>query len=267
MWAMWQTSVLTDKSQILAYLETDRLYAAYAIGDLEPGMYEQCTWAGAARGGQLGALALHFSGLTLPALVLMGNPEGLRAILSAELCPERAYLTCRESLLPVTQAFYAWEKMDPMWRMVLQPDRFRPALGDAVRLTPDQAEDLIALYAEGWGGAFMPAQVAQGVFYGVYADGQMVAVAGTHLVSPTYGVAAMGNIYTHPGYRGRGYGTATTAAVADALLRMGIRDVVLNVHQGNALAIRLYERLGFYRHCPFLEGPANARQARKARCT
>ena len=50
---MWRTRRLTDKSEILAYLETDRLYAAYAIGDLEQDMYEQCTWIGAERGGKL----------------------------------------------------------------------------------------------------------------------------------------------------------------------------------------------------------------------
>lgn len=256
---MWQTIRLTDKPQLLAYLETDRLYAAYAIGDLEPGMYEQSTWAVAARGGQLGALALHFRGLTLPALFLMGDPDGLRAVLAEELCPQRAYLTCREPHLAVAREFYAWDKTDSMWRMVLHPHSFHPVSGGAVRLTSDQTEALIALYAEDWGEAFMPTQVTQGVFYGVYADGRLVAVAGTHLVSPTYGVAAMGNIYTHPDYRGRGYGAATTTAVADELLRMGIRDVVLNVHQENAVAVRLYERLGFQRYCPFLEGPAFAR--------
>ena len=42
---MWETGEITDRAKILAYLETDRLYAAYAIGDLAPGMFEQCTWA------------------------------------------------------------------------------------------------------------------------------------------------------------------------------------------------------------------------------
>ena len=65
---MWKTGELTDKSEILAYLETDRLYAAYAIGDLEPGMFEQSTWAGAEAGGHLQALALCFRGLMIPVL-------------------------------------------------------------------------------------------------------------------------------------------------------------------------------------------------------
>ena len=45
--------------------------------------------------------------------------------------------------------------------------------------------------------------------------GALVAVAGTHLVSDTYGVAAIGNVFTHPDYRGRGYATLATGAVTD----------------------------------------------------
>jgi predicted GNAT family acetyltransferase len=44
---------------------------------------------------------------------------------------------------------------------------------------------------------------------------------------------------------GRGYGSATTAAVARALLGQGCTRVVLNVSASNAAAIRIYERLGF----------------------
>ncbi len=87
-----------------------------------------------------------------------------------------------------------------------------------------------------------------------------MAAAGPHLVSPTYGVAAVGNVFTHPDYRGRGYGTLTTSAVVAELLGLGMRDVVLNVEQANAVAVRLYERLGFERYCPFLEGPASAQR-------
>ena len=96
------------------------------------------------------------------------------------------------------------------------------------------------------------AQVEGGVFYGVFVEGQLVAVAGTHLTSPTYRVAAVGNIFTHPEYRGRGYGTATTSAVVAELLAGGIRDLVLNLSQNNEGAIRIYERLGFERHGPMI---------------
>ena len=81
---MWTTACLTERSEILAYLEMDRLYAGYAIGDLEPGMWEQSTWAVAKQDGRIEALVLHFTGLSLPALLLMGRTEGLEAILTGE---------------------------------------------------------------------------------------------------------------------------------------------------------------------------------------
>jgi GNAT superfamily N-acetyltransferase len=255
---MWLTEELTDKTQILAYLETDRLYAAYAIGDLEPGMFEQCTWAGAEKAGQMGALALHFRGLAIPALFLMGNPDGLRTVLARTLHPERVYLTCLDVHVPVTREFYAWDSEVHMWRMALDVGRFQPVGGACGRLNPTHADHLAALFKHGGGDAFSPAQMEGGVFYGVFEDDHLVSVAGTHLVSPTYGVAAVGNVFTHPDYRGRGYGTAATSAVVDDLFRSGIRDVVLNVGQANTSAIRIYERLGFTRYCPFLEGLAIA---------
>jgi GNAT superfamily N-acetyltransferase len=258
---MWKTRELTDKAEILAYLETDRLYAAYAIGDLEPGMFEQSTWAGAEVEGRLQALALHFRGLKIPALFLMGDADGLRAMLEDVPYPERVYFTCHAGHLGVTRDFYVWDEVVPMWRMVLQPGRFRPVQDDCLRLGPVHAGQLEELYALGEGNAFSPAQMEPGVFYGVPVDGRLVAAAGTHLVSPTYGVAAVGNVFTHPDYRGRGYGTLTTSAVVAGLLQMGIPDVVLNVEQDNAVAVRLYGRLGFERYCPFLEGPASVQRA------
>jgi GNAT superfamily N-acetyltransferase len=261
---MWTTTELADKAEILSFLETDRGYAAYLIGDLEPALYADCTWAGAAREGRIEALALHYRGLDPAALVLMGEPEGLRAILDHTLAPERVYLTCRPEMLDLTRAFYAWDEITPMWRLVLNRERFLP-----VRHVPDQAilaplrpahvAQINELFVLGGGLAFSPAQVELGVFYGVLDEGALVAVAGTHLVSATYSVAAIGNVFTHPDYRRRGYGTLATSAVAAELLRRGIRDVVLNVAQENGPALRIYEKLGFERYCPFLEGPARKR--------
>lgn len=256
---MWKTSQLGDKSQILAFLETDRLYAAYAIGDLEPALFAQSTWVGASAADRLQALVLFFRGLKIPALFLIGDTAGLRSILENALCPERAYLTCRPEHLVMTRDFYKWDEIIPMWRMVLRPADFKPVQVDCLRLGREHVDQLTALFAPGSGIGYHPAQVESGVFYGLFVEDQLVAAAGTHLVSPTYGVAAVGNVYTHPDCRGRGYGTATTSAVVTELLRLGLRDIVLNVSQSNAVAVRIYERLGFERYCDFLEGRAHAR--------
>ena len=213
---MWKTLVLSDKKEILSHLETDRLYAAYAIGDLEPGMFDQSIFAAAKRGDKPEALVLHFSGLRPPPLFLMGKPDGLEAILKTALCPEWVFLNCREAHLPTTHQFYKWEETVPMWRMVLTPARFHATSTQCRRLTAEHADALAELYTVGGGDAFGPAQVPQGEFHGIHENGRLVAAAGTHLVSPTYGVAAVGNVFTHPDHRGRGFGTATTNAVVAA---------------------------------------------------
>jgi predicted GNAT family acetyltransferase len=126
-------------------------------------------------------------------------------------------------------------------------------------LGPEHGEGLTTLYGDSNAVAFSVAQLESGVFYGILNGDRVVAAAGTHLVSETYGVGAIGNVYTDPAYRRQGYGGAAVAAVADELAQRGIGDIILNVSQSNHAAIRVYERLGFERYCPFLEGPASAK--------
>jgi len=226
----WIAREITDKVRILEYLETDRLYAAYAIGDLEPGLFAECTWGGAERDGRLRAIGLHFCGLEPAAFFLMGDPEGVRMVLRDALHPERVYLTCRAEHLPAVGESYAWEgEPRSMWRMALRRRDIPQGEKDCVRMTAGHAEQIRKLIAQGDISGFAAAQIQQGVFYGIYEDELLVSAAGTHLVSPNYGVAGVGNIVTHPEYRGRGYGQAAVGAVLAELVRIGIRDIVLNV--------------------------------------
>ena len=41
----WRTRLTSDKSELLAYLDEDRAYAALAIGDLEPRLFAESTFA------------------------------------------------------------------------------------------------------------------------------------------------------------------------------------------------------------------------------
>ncbi len=100
------------------------------------------------------------------------------------------------------------------------------------------------------------AAVFAGTFFGIEARGVLIATAGTHLVSDTTSTAAVGNVFTHPDHRGRGYAEMTTSAVCAELIRRGIRTIVLNVAQSNAVAIHVYEKLGFKKVVPFIEGVA-----------
>jgi predicted GNAT family acetyltransferase len=52
-------------------------------------------------------------------------------------------------------------------------------------------------------------------------------------------------VYTPPERRGRGYAGATTAAVSQAALDAGVREVVLYTDLANPVSNALYERLGY----------------------
>ena len=98
--------------------------------------------------------------------------------------------------------------------------------------------------------------VTDGVFFGVYKGEDLIAAAGTHLVSREEGAAAIGNVYVRRDRRGGGLGRAVTAAVLHELA--GIATVGLNVRADNDAAIRVYESLGFVRHCEFREALATS---------
>ena len=82
----------------------------------------------------------------------------------------------------------------------------------------------------------------------------MIAAAGTHLFSPEEGVAAIGNVYTRRDRRGRGLSRAVTSAVLHRLRHL--KTIGLNVRNDNVAAIKVYESLGFVKHCDFFEAIA-----------
>jgi ribosomal protein S18 acetylase RimI-like enzyme len=146
--------------------------------------------------------------------------------------------------------------------MVLERDAYRGgSTPDVVRLSSPHLRAVKQLYDDGASSGespdfFFPSMLDAGVFYGLWEADGLVAVAGTHLVVPSEDVAAVGNVYTRRDRRGRGLAARVTSAVVDELLRLKIRTIVLNVNQSNEPAIRVYERLGFTRHCGYCEGLA-----------
>jgi ribosomal protein S18 acetylase RimI-like enzyme len=245
---------LSDLKIVQAFLETDRRWAAYALCDLDPEFHALTEWYGAYEDDALRSLSLLFNGFDPPAIVTMGETRGVDAILNSALRAPTIYLNVRDEHMPAIRRHYTLETHEPMWRMVLDAQAFRPVGGEAVSLTSRRARELAQLYDRGGGNAFAASQMDSGTFYGVEQDGCIIAVAGTHVMSERYSAAAVGNVFTHPEHRGRGFGAVVTSAVCVDLIRRGIQTIILNVAKENAAAIRVYERLGFRKYAPFNEG-------------
>ena len=106
---------------------------------------------------------------------------------------------------------------------------------------------------------FSPDQVQNGIYFGIRDHGWLVAAAGTHLINRSESVAAVGNVFCLPAYRGKGLGARVTSAVLSALIKKGIRTIGLNVGLENP-ATKLYHRLGFRKVCSYVEGTVSLRE-------
>jgi RimJ/RimL family protein N-acetyltransferase len=243
---------VTDRGQLRAFLETDRLFAAYAICDLEDREFAKTRWGGAFEGERLIALALEYSGITPQPLFVMGRADGIEAILHDVIRPRAAYVAVLPDALPAVEASYRLETGPQMVRMWVDRGRFRPYPADVRRLLPSDIGELNRLYQLGFASWLPSSSIADGVYFGVRLGGRLVAAAGTHVISREARLAVVGNVLTHVDYRGRGYATAVTGAVTAELLRTS-DQVVLNVRSDNPPALQAYRRLGYAEHARFEE--------------
>ncbi|MFQ5886471.1 MAG: GNAT family N-acetyltransferase, partial [Anaerolineae bacterium] len=202
---------------------------------------------------------LRFRGLRPPALFAMGSSEGLVPLLGEEALPERVYLTGQPGHLSLFQEAFSLGPVGEMLRMVLEPGDFRPHDGRVIRLSRRHLPSLQRLYRGE--GVFASYQLDWGIYYGLEVGGELVSAAGTHIVSPTYRIAAVGNILTHPSHRGQGYATACTSAVVEELLSRSL-EIVLNVARSNEVALGIYKALGFREYCPFIEASGTRKHKR-----
>jgi ribosomal protein S18 acetylase RimI-like enzyme len=249
-----------DRALLRSFLERDRLRAAYAICDLEEREFGRTRWGIATEAGRVISVVLEYGGLTPQPLFVMGDPEGIWAILRDVIRPRLAYLAADPSQLGAVEAHYRIDPGPPMLRMVVSRHSFRPAEGPAVRLLPVEIGDLNRLYGLGFT-AWLPADsVASGVYYGIRIGNKLAAAAGTHVISPEARLGVVGNVMTAPDHRGRGYAKVTTSAVTSELL-LTCDEVVLNVRSDNPPAIAVYRALGYREYWRFEERLVHRRGA------
>ncbi len=242
----------TDRALLRSFLERDRLYAAYAICDLEDREFARTRWGVATVGEEVVAVALEYGGATPQPVFLMGDNDGLEAILRDVIRPRAAYLAALPSALGTVEAFYRVDAGPPMVRMWVDRARFRPYPATVQRLLPSEIGDLNRLYQLGFAAWLPSSAIAEGVYYGMRVNGQLVAAAGTHVVSREARLGVVGNVLTHVDFRGRGFATAVTGAVTAELLR-SCDQVVLNVRSDNPPALAAYRRLGYTEYVRFEE--------------
>ena len=72
---------LHDPDRIRQFLLTDRFFADYALGDLDPAHFQFTEWFGAEEDGELRAVVMLYHDLNPPIFFATGEARGIEAIL------------------------------------------------------------------------------------------------------------------------------------------------------------------------------------------
>ncbi len=250
---------LADPDEIRVLLEPEKAYAAYAIAQLEPRLFSQCDWY-TSTGPAGRAVVLHSRSGLGRALFADGDGQALDAILSLHPGPRFSFGSLRLEHRHTVEKYFFFTRRQTMLRMAVTSDMFSPVEGAAVRLRGRDVPAVNRLYSsEGGGASYTAAHIEEGVYYGVLIDGKLASIAGTHVVSPSEGVAVVGNVFTHARYRGQGLAAIATSATTHELLER-CPLVALTVEQDNDPAIRVYRTLGYETHCTLHETPLIRRE-------
>jgi GNAT superfamily N-acetyltransferase len=254
-----------DLAELLQILDGDRLFAAYALAQLEPDAFPHSRWWTAQS--ELGlSLICHSRAGLGDATFALGPAEGVAAILSLHPGQFQTFATAKPAHIEALEESHVLTGARQMQRMHVTAESFRPvepveADGPPTifRLRGYQVQTLNRLYsAEGGPTSYRAHHVEEGCYFGVVEEGRLVAVAGTHSISPSTGVAVVGNVFTHPQHRGQGHATLATSATTAELLR-SCRDVVLSVDPANKPAVSAYETLGYVKRGEIVEAAARRR--------
>lgn len=113
---------------------------------------------------------------------------------------------------------------------------------DIVLLDQQHQDELTRLINLVQPGYFRAKTSEMGQYFGIFQDGRLVSVTGERMRMEGY--TEVSAVVTHPEYTGRGYARQLVKHTVDGIFASG-QMPFLHVAASNALAIRLYEKLGF----------------------
>jgi ribosomal protein S18 acetylase RimI-like enzyme len=243
--------ILHDKKRIERVLSKNRPLHIYEIGDLDDFFWDKTIWFIAGVGEAYDEIVLLYCGANPPVLIALYDSE-IRAMdellrSMRPYLPPRFHAHLSEGLIEafgqeVIEKFYG-----KFYKMELNKGKVgTPQSDSSIReLCEKDVGEALELYKESYeDNCFNPRMLETGKFLGYFVDRTLRGIAGIHVYSEKYGVAALGNITIHPRMRNKGIGEKLTTALCNDLLKT-VDTIGLNVAQNNGPALRCYGKVGF----------------------
>lgn len=252
---------IDSKDELESYFrQSNVLLHLYELGDLDDFFWSKTEWyAIKSEEFKTEFVALVYNGAEPPVIIALGNEtkrgrELLQGMYATKLLQNRFYSHLSMGLSDELAQIYDVECRGLYRKMGLT----NPAAALAVdtigvdRLSMKDLLEIQSFYRVHYPGNWFDERMLETTqTFGVWAttdeqnNRELIAIAGIHVFSTTYRVAALGNIAVHLEHRGRGLAGKVTAALVQSLLNEGIEHIGLNVLASNAAAVACYTKLGF----------------------
>ena len=241
---------LHDKDRIEAFLRKNVYLHIYSIGDLDDFLWQKTVWYALENRSEIQAMVLLYAELPRATLHAMCEQRDLMTELLRtifDILPRRFHAHLSPGVVEAFKEECRIDSYAEFYRMALNSESLPDGIdcSQVIRLTRNDLDEMLRLYEESYpGNWFNPAMLETGQYFGIRIKNRLVSVAGVHVYSERYKVAALGNIATHPDFRGNGFGKSVIARLCQSLLEK-VDHIGLNVKADNAIAVSLYEKLGF----------------------
>ncbi|MFQ6035888.1 MAG: GNAT family N-acetyltransferase [Sedimentisphaerales bacterium] len=241
---------LHDKNTIESFLRRNTYLHIYSIGDLDDFFWPYTTWYGLKNSTDWQAIALLYIGNGLPTLIALSEHfSATESLLKSikPLLPEKFYAHFSPGLEEIFRNTHKIKPHGEHYKMALRELSVIHQIDctQVVCLTHADLKDILKLYEESYPeNWFNPRMLETGQYFGLRRQGNLVSIAGVHVYSAEYKVAALGNIATHPAHRNKGYSRLVTARLCQSLSAT-TDHIGLNVKIDNTAALSCYKKLGF----------------------
>ena len=241
---------LHDKKTIERILRETVYLHIYGIGDLDEFFWPYTTWYATDSDTGIREIALLYTGQFLPTLLALSDkPDCMHDLVGSilHLLPHRFYAHLTPGVESILKKNHHLDSHGEHLKMALV---HRSAIDtcnclDTYALGCSDLNEIVEFYKRCYpGNWFDPRMLETKQYFGIKKDNSLISVAGIHVYSPEYKVAALGNIATAPEHRNNGYASLATARTCQSLLSI-VSDIGLNVKADNDAAISCYKKLGF----------------------
>ena len=244
-----ETRTIRNKDEIYSFLSGAPALQLYPIGDLDDFYWPYTTWYAIYERNEIQSIALLYTGISPSTFLLFHDKDSyystqlLKSV--KPLLPEKLNVHLSPGLINVFGKKNIIEDYGQNYRMILMRTPEQISDENIRKITARDINEINSLYKIAYPSNWFDSRMVETrKYFGYFIKGMLVGIAGIHVYSMQYRIAALGNIATHPDYRGRKIAYKLTSYLCNNLKKT-VDLIGLNVKSENSAAIKCYNNIGF----------------------